>query len=157
MGSGIDYDNIGGVDPSGQRNPWFAPGDYKVRIVKLRDFVSRKQIPFYVIDAELLEVYETEVPEKMIAGRVYSQMIKLQEDMGPINVARFLLAAMGEDPNSPNNKDEIGGPEMIAAIETQFCAGQEMRLTCVLIQTQAGSDFTEHRWHPWQEGEVEAG
>jgi hypothetical protein len=144
------------IDPSGMRNPWFAPGRYRVRIAKLREVNSRKGFTFYVIDAELVEIYDTEIPEKMKVGRTYSQMIKFNEDMGPINVARFLLAAMGLDPIHPDNKGLIGEEEINASIDTQFCAEQEMDLDCVTIQTQSGNDFTEHRWHPYEDEEDEA-
>jgi len=144
------------IDPTGMRNPWFSPGRYRVRIAKLREVNSRKGFTFYVIDAEVIEVYETEVPEKMKEGRTYSQMIKFNEDMGPINVARFLLAANGMDPNDEENKGIIGEEEINASIDTQFCAGQEMDLECVLIQTKAGTDFTEHRWSPWEGEDEEA-
>lgn len=143
------------IDPSGQRNDWFAPGNYKVRISKLREVKSRKGDLFYVIDAELVDIYQTEVPEKMVEGRTYSQMIKFNDDMGPINVARFLLAACGEDPNNPDNKGQIGEDEINESIDTQFCVGQEMDLECVTIQTRAGKDFTEHRWKPYDEDDDE--
>lgn len=139
------------IDPTGQRNEWFSPGSYRVRIVKLREVDSRKGDTFYCIDAEMIEVYDTEVPEKMKEGRVYTQMIKWNDDMGPINCARFLLAANGLDPNDKDNKGVIDEDVINESIDTQFCVGQEMDLDCVTITTKKGTDFTEHRWKPWQE------
>jgi len=146
----------GDIDPTGMRNEWFSPGSYRVRIAKLREVNSRKGFTFYCIDAELIEIYDTEVPEKMKLGRVYTQMIKFNEDMGPINVARFLLAALGEDPNASDNKGVIDEDAINDSIDTQFCVGQEMDLDCVVITTKANTDFTEHRWKQW-EGSSEEG
>ncbi len=138
-----------GVDASGDRKMWCEPGRYRVRIDACRVVPSRSGDVFYIIEMEMLEVRQTDVPEKMKAGVHYAQMIKMNNDMGPINAKRFLLCALGLDPNDKDNQAEVTDEHANISIGTdQPFAGLEMELHCESIITKSGKPFTKHNWMP---------
>ena len=106
------FTGVTGTDASGDRKPWFEAGRYRVRISACRGVQSRKGDTFYIVEGELLILRQTDVPEKMKVGRHYGQMIKFNDDMGPINAKRFVLCAMGFDPNLESNQALVGDDEV---------------------------------------------
>lgn len=139
-----NYGDVDNADATGNRNPYFVAGTYKCKIVAIREHTSRppKKEPFYIIDAEILE---SDVESRPV-GMVCSHMIKVNQDMGPINIKRFLLASNGLDPQNKDNNDLIGAKETIASVEQKTEEGRILGLQCYTTETQGGSEFTVHQW-----------
>lgn len=145
------YSKVTGTDASGGRKPWCEPGEYWVRIVKCREHDGRNDF-YFVIDMEIVEILSTSDPVKMRVGAEYSQMIKIQEDMGPVNIKRFILAANGYDWKDKENNDVVDEEDVEFVLsDAQPLEDKLMRLTCQLIQTKEKKDFTEYVWHPVEE------
>jgi hypothetical protein len=141
------WDSISDVDASGDKKPWFEPGKYQVRILRFIAREARSGQTFFIIESELLKIFSTIAVDKMVVGKVYSQAIKWNGDMGPINVKRFMLAANSLDPNDAENNAAVSGDDIELAIsDEQPLAGIEMTLQCDLIKTGKGNDFTKHTW-----------
>lgn len=137
------------ADPTGDKKPWFEPGKYRVRVTGCHEREGRQGDLFYIVEAEVLEIFETSNPDKMKEGHIYSQVIKFNQDMGPINVSRFILAANGLDPNDPENKDVVDEETVEYTLsEDQPLVGTEMELQCDLIKTREKKDFTKYTWFP---------
>jgi hypothetical protein len=72
--------------------------------------------------------------------------------MGPINTKRFVLCAMGYDPNLEANQDLVNDDEVNYSVSNeQPFAGLVMDVHCEIIQTRAGNAFTKHNWFPCEE------
>lgn len=143
------WKGIGEANAAGDRKPWFEPGRYKVRITGCHDRDGRKGDVFFIVEAEVLEILNTVDEVKMQVGNTYSQVIKFNTDMGPINVKRFILAANGLDPNDADNQDQVDEDTVeLVVSEEQPLAGTEMDLQCDLIKTRDGGDFTKYTWYP---------
>lgn len=139
-----NYGGVKDVDASGNRNPYFQAGNYTVRIVKVREHTSRppKSEPFYIIDAEILK---SDV-EELRPGTVCSQMIKVNQDMGIINIKRFLLATNGLDPENKDNNEFIEESTVINSVENGTENGRILGLRCYMTETQSKNEFTVHQW-----------
>lgn len=149
---------ISGIDASGDRKMWFEPGRYRVRIDACRCVPSRNGDVFYIIEAELLVVHQTDVPEKMKVGLHYAQMIKFNNDMGPQNTKRFLLCALGLDPNLKENQNQVTDDIANISISSeQPFMGLEMELICEAIITKSGKPFTKHNWMPVSDDQWKTG
>jgi hypothetical protein len=143
---------ITGADASGDRKPWLESGRYRVRITACREVTSRKNDVFFIVEVEVLVIHQTDVPEKMKVGRHYCQMIKFNDDMGPINVKRFLLCALGMDPNTAENQDRVDDDAAIYSVSNdQPLAGLEMEVHVEMITTKAGNPFSKHNWMPCEQ------
>jgi hypothetical protein len=148
------WDTIGDADAAGDKKPWCEVGRYWVKIIRCLDRQGRTGINWYIIEFEIQQVESTADPKKMVAGKIYSQAINFNEDMGPINVKRFILAAEGKDPNDADNNDEVDGATVEYTLsEEQPLAGVEMWLQCDLIKTRKGADYTKHTWFPAESDE----
>lgn len=121
-------------------------GEFYVRIINVKDVDGRQGDVFFIIEFEVLKSSHISVVE----GRQYSQVIKYNQEMGPTNVKRFILAANGLNPNKEENEDEVGEDEVEYVLgEDQPFAGLEMDLICDVIKTKKkGEPFTKHTWQP---------
>jgi len=136
------------VKASGDRLPYFLEGRYTVRILAVREVESRKGDLFIIVECHILASSNKDVR----VGGNYAQAMKWNDDMGPINVKRFILACNGLDPNDDKNNDAVGEEEVDLAVgESQPLAGIEIELQCDAIKTRSGGDFTKHTWLPVQE------
>jgi hypothetical protein len=81
------------ADPTGQRNPYFGVGSYIVQIEACREQESFDGNLYFIIEAKILSTDN----ETLKPGTVCAQVIKFNSKAGPVNVARFLLAAAGRD------------------------------------------------------------
>lgn len=134
---------VGDAKASGDKLPNLPAGRYAVEITKCKDVEGRSGDLFFIVELKIQESDNSAVS----VGAAYSQVIKFNNDMGPINVKRFILAANGFDPNDAANDDEVGEDEVEFVLsEEQPLAGLVMDLQCDMIKTKAGKDFTKHTW-----------
>lgn len=142
------WQKVDDAKAAGDKLPNMLPGTFRVRIDKVKDFEGYQGDLFYIIEFEILESSN----EKIEVGKFYSQVIKYNQPMGPINVKRFVMAASGLDPNDPDNEDAIGSEEVEESLsdDQPFC-GLEMGLQCDNITTREGKPFTKHTWEAVEE------
>lgn len=129
-------------------------GDFLVRITNVKDVDGRSGDLFFIIEFEVLRTSH----DSAIVGRQYSQVIKYNQEMGPTNVKRFILAANGLDPQDEENEDSCGEDEVEFVLsEDQPLVGIEIELSCEVIKTKnKGTPFTKHTWHPVESDDSEA-
>lgn len=162
------FKKLNQADASGDKKPWFEPGHYQVRIAKCKAFDDRRGNPLCVIEAEVLESDNDVVK----VGGTYSQIIKMNQDMGPINLKRFLIAAWGGDASKKENSEFEHFLEHVCEMDPKEVAenddikdwddfagdmfddeeeplvGTEMPLHCILEKKQDGDPFTRYAWQP---------
>lgn len=138
--SGDSLPNIFMGKPVGTR------GEFHVRLSKIKDIEGRSGDLFFIIEFQVVKSSHADVME----GRFYSQVIKYNQDMGPVNVKRFVLSANGLDPNDEENEDEVDGDATEYVLsEDQPLEGLEMDLSCEVVLTKKKKEpFTKHTWHP---------
>jgi hypothetical protein len=150
------WDNVGSAKASGDSlpnifmgEPIGTRGEFLVDILRTKDVEGRTGDLFFIIEFKVIESSHSSVLE----GRDYSQVIKYNQDMGPINVKRFVLAANDMDPNDEENEDEVDGETVEYVLsEEQPLAGKQMPLTCEVVKTKKkGEAFTKHTWHANEE------
>jgi hypothetical protein len=140
------------------------PARYIVQITMCKSQTSKASGKvFAVIEAR---VKASSTPRVQI-GDERSQLIDMTNVMGPINVKKFVAAALGID---PFGKDDdvtmgiiregsalLGRPANVEAIcEWIFSDGNplgeaelELGLVCTTVKTKkTHADFTVHDWHP---------
>ncbi len=137
-----------------QNEPIRTSGEFFVRITHVKDVDGREGDVFFITEFEVLKSDH----DSVIVGRQYSQVIKYNTDMGPVNVKRFILAANGMDPNNEENEDQVDEDAVEYTLgEDQPLAGLEMDLSCVVIETKKKkTPFTKHTWHPIDSEDSEA-
>ncbi len=130
-------------DAGGLRQPYFLPGNYVVRVSQVITKMGRGNKPLFIVEAEILE---SDVPERA-AGSSASYIINLQNDMGLVNVKRFVAATQNIALNDKEAMDEIDEQacEFIVGPD-QPCAGQVLEVNCYLVDTKAGGKYTVHDW-----------
>lgn len=146
------YSKVTGAKAAGDKKPYLLPGQYTVRIDKVKDVDGFEGDLFFVIEMEILKSSNEDVE----VGKLFSQVIKYNQSMGPVNVKRFILCANGLDPDDPDNDDEVGEDEVeLVLSDEQPLTGVEMELQCDVIETKKGTDFTKHTWFPIEDDEEE--
>lgn len=142
------FGQVDNVSAGGQRLPYLLPGQYLLQIDKIIFMITRppKRAPMYIVEFTILDSNTEERP----AGMQVSWSTKLNIDMGPINMKRFVGAAVG-----------FGLVEEIDAnIDSKICkysTGGDQPFTAVQVHcqvsmttTKEGKPFTEHRYAPVQ-------
>lgn len=146
------FDQVDQVSAGGQRLPQLVPGQYLLQIDKIIFLVSRppKRTPLYIVECTILE---SDSPERPVGMQV-SWSTPMNIDMGPINVKRFVGAAVGL----------ASVPDIDASVTSQVCkhsASKDQPFTHVqvFVQVQMVStredkaekrpaSFPEHRFSP---------
>ena len=147
------FNAIDGADATGQRNPYLLRGQYLLRIVQCKSFESRQRKLFYLVELDVVQSDNHDRPE----GMRVSWMTNLGLDMGPINVKRFLGAAMGMDPSDPKVNQEINSDVARMSVDdTQPLHGTLIYAQCSDITTKAGTPFLDVRWAPVAQGDAVA-
>lgn len=142
------FASIDGADPSGQRNPYLLDGQYCLRIEKCSMIKSRQKKTFFLVECV---VEFSDNPERPM-GMHITWMTNLDSDMGPVNTKRFLSAANGLDPSSPEAKTEITGEvAKLAVSNEQPLRGTKVYAQAQSVKTRDGGDFTDVRWEPCNE------
>lgn len=139
------FGSIDNADARGQRNPYLTDGNYLLQIKGCTLKKARTKRNFYLVEFTILESDNEERP----AGMTVTWMTDVDNDMGPINIKRFLAAAAGIDPNSEEaNKEITSKVAMLSVSSDQPLAGAQIYVNVQTVTTKAGSNFSEHRWQP---------
>ncbi len=148
------FDAVGTADvtQAGNRLPYFLEGHYKVSVHKVKGQPDRNGNPFFVVEAEILESNNVERPP----GTKCSWVCKMNNDMGPINVKKFIAAANGVDPSTPEANEVTGEDCEYACSDEQPLTGTIMGLQCSMTTTKAGNPFTIHNWEAAKDESVPA-
>lgn len=144
------------------------PGRYMVEIQCCKTITSqRDRTLFAVIEGR---VKASTVPEVKV-GDERTQLIEIGTTMGPINLRKFVAAALGVDPYGKHDdvtiaieragSDLLGrratveavcewifGDENPLGVSKPGESGVEVGLETKSTKTKKGSDFTVHEWHP---------
>lgn len=145
-----------------QGGVYFLPGLYINEISKCKTQRSqRNNKDYFIVECMIKQSTCEELP----AGRKASQVIDINNIMGPPNIKAFVAAASGLDPVAPNINELLidtwkGLTQTHMTIE-QICErvvaadnpleGIELFLEATLIKTRAGNPFTKHFWSPVSE------
>lgn len=121
---------------------YFAPGDrYVVEIQRVKSDKTRKNIPFFVVECKVLHAYNG----KMVKGVQPSWMVTLDKDAALGNIKQFVEAIMEVDMNTVSDAEAEQSVELICSAE-QPLAGTICVTETWNKPTQAGKDFTRHKW-----------
>jgi hypothetical protein len=121
---------------------YFAPGDrYVVEIQRIKSDKTRKGIAFFVVECKVLHAYNG----KMAKGVQPSWMVTLDKDAALGNIKQFVEAVMEVDMNQISDVEAEQSVEMICGPD-QPLAGQIVVTETWNKPTQAGKDFTRHKW-----------
>lgn len=134
------------ADPAGTRNPYFLEGKYVVRIVSCATIASRLNVPFFIVESEIMESTNEELP----VGVTVSTLYNLQKDMGLPNVKRFIGVA-----NGLTDPEEI--KEQVTEEVAELTVSEEQPLTGVILRvnarkhvTKKGDEIVVVDWMPYE-------
>ena len=148
------YNKMNKAKASGDKKPRLPPGFFTTRIDVVKGVDGYEGDHFIVIEFEVLKTSTDEAE----TGKMYSQVIKWNQNMGPINVKRFLLCAGGYDPNDEDNEDKVDEDDLEFALsDEQPLKGLIMEVQVDLIETKKNTEFSKHTWFPVDEDEQEEG
>jgi hypothetical protein len=126
------------------------PANYAVKVLRCVDMVSRKKDDLFIVECEITK---SDCPERPV-GMKPSWVVNLKQDAALGNIKGFIAAANDIDPSDSAAVDEAVDEEAVEmAVGTdQPLAGTELNLTCLMIKTREGGDFTLHKWYPAGQG-----
>ena len=130
------------IIPAG--STYFSPGQYRVRIDRVKIVASRKGDSLFTVETTVLESSNTAHP----AGQRVSWQANFKHDSTPGNIARFVGACHGLTDREAIKKlvtEELC--ETIVSERNPLC-GVELDLTVKLIETKSGREFSYHGWFP---------
>jgi hypothetical protein len=114
---------------------YVTPGLHLVEIQKVKEGVTRKKRPFFVVEMKVLESSnEKEHP----IGTPMSWMVMCDQDAAAGNIKHFLGVAADKDIKAVTNEDAA---ESVSE-ENPF-GGMKIRVMAVNIKTQSGNDSTK--------------
>lgn len=150
-----------------QKSGFFPLGKHRIRVAKFKVHTGHKGTNLIL---EGTCVRTDAAPEVLKVGQTRAQVINLGNVMGPINTKALVLALSGVEPTDPDGGDkavaiweallEENGMDFedvcdrLTDEEAQLIIGLELELECTNTKTQAGKDFTVHRWYPCTEDEL---
>lgn len=140
------FAEVDNVSAGGQRLPWLLEGQYVLQIDKIIFLITRppKRTPLYIVECTILESNVESRP----VGMQVSWSTPLNIDMGPVNMKRFVGAAVGfasvedidKSIDSKTCKYSTTADQPFTAVQV-FCQ-------VIPIKTREGKDFSEHKWSP---------
>jgi hypothetical protein len=150
------YDKIetAEVTKTGQ---YFKPGNYRVRILAVKDVTSRKDGKNYtIIETRVLQSNNVEIP----VGSEKSHVIEMSNVMAFPNLKQFISAASGVDPTHPDCNHlveeywrQMSGTHLPFGkiveeyiVRDNMLEGSDMDLECTEISKKDGDPFTKHTW-----------
>jgi hypothetical protein len=156
------YANIGSakVQKTGQ---YFKPGQYRVKILAVKEVTGQLNKNYTVIETRVLESDNPEIP----VGSEKSQVIEMGNVMALSNIKAFMAAVSGVDATLDNvntlveeywhkvNPDGVFlsfdkiMDEMV--IKANALSDVELGLTCTEIKKRDGSPFTKYIWEVRQD------
>lgn len=125
---------------------YLKPGNYRVRIDKVKQGESRKNGGFIAVEMTILEVLSTTEDKPHLPGEqaTYMYMTKFDSFLG--NWKAFVMGVMD------CNEAEVTEEESAKIIgETQPFSGLTVPVQAVNVKTKAGGDFTKAIWGPAEE------
>lgn len=131
------FDGIGGAQYF-ESGVYIRPGLYKAVVQKVKQFTTRKKVPAFVVE---LEVLESSNQKDHPLGTTMSWMVMLNQDAALGNVKHFISVASDtpmDDVTSKDAEDACG--------EGNPLEGVELRIMAVNIKTKADKDFTKVRF-----------
>lgn len=144
MANGM-FDGIEGARVS-EGGVYLKPGVFKARIMAVKALKDRKGVGTFVVECELIESSNDDLPK----GTIASWVVKLDKEPALGNIKAFAAAATG-----------VSAKEVTAkAIELIVSEGNPLRDTVLKIsaqniKTKAGSDFTKVTWSPDESAPME--
>lgn len=152
------FANVADAEVS-QGGVYFRPGLYVVEVKQVKtQRSSRNNKDYFIVECEV----QQSTCDELEAGRKASQVIDINNIMGPPNIKAFVAAASGIDPAAPDVNSqlqavwaELTGAELSieeicerAVANDNPLEGVEMFLEATEIRTRAGNPFTKHFWSP---------
>lgn len=115
---------------------YVVPGNYKVNILEAKVIESRKKIPFFCVETEVLE---TTNPERPI-GTKMSWLVNLTQDSAQGNIKSFIAGVTG------CSTDEVTEVLVEELLESGELANTPAKINAFNVVTKAGKDFTRVQW-----------
>lgn len=144
------FSNMSGVKTN-QGGVYFMDGQHRVQIEEIKLTVSRKKEDLFIIKGKVLATTN----ENQTVGTSPSQVINFKHDSALGNIKQFAGAALGiTDPDAyvpedGQDPDEFWEQTMEYFVsKEQPLKDQELNVTCNVVKTRAGTDFTKHYWSP---------
>lgn len=137
--------NLGGVDMSagGEKLPFWQPGNYVIRIEKLKSFLNRNMIPYFIVVGETMQSDNPAIQPGMRCNWV----VKLNHEAGKADMKRFIAAANGFDPSKPESNAQVTAQTIDFAVsDQQPLAGLVLNLYAFHKPKNNGEPFTKHQW-----------
>jgi hypothetical protein len=123
---------------------------YMVRVTECKGTKSRKGVPAFIVEVEVLQLLMQPSASVDGEGRTVptpgdrrSWYVNLSIDAGPPDMMRFVALVLGID--DPEDVTEANC-EGVVDIDIQPCVGLELVLYTYNKQTQKGNPFTRHEW-----------
>lgn len=135
---------------------YIRPGEYTLKVTAVRQFTSRKSIPFLVVEVQVEHVHFQDVdaatgkPLSNRQGQSVAWMVNFTTDGAQRDVVSFLNAvctAEELDALSDNWVNEAAAPEGDG--KDSVLVGRRVYCTARNVQTRKGTTFTQVRWSPF--------
>lgn len=139
------FSSIDKASAGGQRLPYLVEGQYLLEVEVIRAFRSRNKDSFYIVEFLILQ---SDVEERPVGLRA-SWMTKMNSDMGPVNIKRFLGAAVGLTVVEEIDREVTSDVARFSASDEQPMTGVQVHCQCTKITTKVEKkEFTEHQFAP---------
>lgn len=134
------------------KSAYFQPGFYKVQIEKVLVKTSQTDGSlFFIVECKVLESKNSPIH----VGTQCAQAIKITGNLSAMsNIKGFLAGALGLDKNDAEEMQTIDADMLESLVESEAMNGLVLNLTCRVVKTRKGSDFTTHDWSLVTDGEA---
>ena len=142
------FDVVDTISAGGQRLPYLVPGQFLLQIDKIIFMISRppKRAPMYIVEFTILDSNAESRP----VGMQVSWATKLNIDMGPINMKRFVGAAAGYGLVEEIDANVDSAICKYSRSKDQPFTGVQVHCQVSMTTTKEGKPFSEHRYSPVQ-------
>ena len=140
------FAKVDDVSSGGQRLPYLLDGLYVLQIDKIVFLLTREKVPLYIAEFTILESNNEARP----VGMQVSWASKMNIDMGPINVKRFVGAAVGYSTTEDIDANITADISKFSASRAQPFTGVQVYCQVRQVKTKKQTDFTEHLYSPIQ-------
>lgn len=128
---------------------YFEAGAYEIEVRKVLFKQNRSREDCFIIETKVIK---SDNPNRPV-GCTPSVVFNFRHDMAPVNVKRFVAAALeiadvdGYQPEDGQSKDDFwdASTEFVVS-EANPLEGMRLGLVCVNTKTKAQKDFTLHQW-----------
>lgn len=128
------------------KDPFFTQGNYKVQIVGVKLWESKKDnSELFIIRGKIVESDNPALKPGMVAA----QVIKISGNVSALgNIKAFVAACLGVSPDDEAGLSEITEESLLEALEKDEFNDIVLGLRCTIVKTRKGTDFTTHNWFP---------